>query len=59
MSDEDFYEEDEDPRKIEAIWNRPGKKGRTVKRPRDLNQRAASIVGQVVASNERNARDEA
>lgn len=34
MSDADFYEEDEPASKIEKIWNRPGKKGRTVKPPR-------------------------
>lgn len=33
MIDNDFYEEDEDPQKIEEIWNRLGKKGRTVKPP--------------------------
>lgn len=52
MDDEDdFYEEDEPVEKIEAIWNRPGKKGRTVK-PRDTNQRAAAVVGEVIQRTE-------
>lgn len=29
MNDEDFFKEDEPAAKVEAIWNRPGKKGRT------------------------------
>lgn len=40
--DEDFFVEDEDPIKIEQAWNRPGKKGRTVKpsqrRPLDIEK---------------------
>ena len=52
MSDADFFKEDEPAAKVEAIWNRPGKKGRTVKPPRDLNQRAKSIVDRVVEKSE-------
>ncbi len=44
MSDtSDFYEEDEPAEKIREAFER-GTKGRTGKRPRDLNQLAASIV---------------
>jgi len=39
---------DDDPRKIEAAWNRPGKKGRTVKPRRDANQRAAAVTAAVI-----------
>lgn len=44
MSDgSDFYEDDEPVEKIRAAFER-GEKGRTAKRPRDLNRMAASIV---------------
>lgn len=39
----EFYEDDEPVEKIRAAFER-GEKGRTAKRPRDLNRMAASIV---------------
>jgi hypothetical protein len=39
----DFYEDDEPPEKVHAAFER-GEKGLTAKRPRDVNQMAASIV---------------
>lgn len=47
MSDDttDFYEDDEPPEKVRAAFER-GEKGFTARRPRDVNQLAASIVGE-------------
>ncbi len=44
--DDDFYVEDESPEEFRAGWQR-GEKGVT-KGPRDLNQRAKSIVDRAV-----------
>lgn len=45
MSDQptDFYEDDEPVEKVRAAFER-GEKGLTARRPRDVNQMAASIV---------------
>lgn len=50
MSDQDFYEDDESVEKIRGAFAK-GEKGLTA-RPRDLNQRAASIVGAVAERTE-------
>lgn len=46
-TDGDFYEDDEPAEEIQAAFER-GEKGVT-KRPRDLNQRAKSVVDRAVA----------
>ncbi len=47
MSDESVYEDDEPIEDLRAAWN-SGEKGTTLG-PRDLNQRAKSIVDRAVA----------
>lgn len=47
MSDREFYEDDEPIEDVAAAWN-AGEKG-TTSGPRDLNQRAKSIVDRAVA----------
>lgn len=49
--DDDFYEDDEPIEKIRADFA-AGEKGVTVSR-KDLNQRAASIVGEIAERSER------
>ncbi len=47
MGDDEFYEGDESVEDLRAAWN-AGEKG-TTSGPRDLNQRAKSIVDRAVA----------
>jgi hypothetical protein len=47
MGQDDFYEDDEPVEDVQAAW-RQGEGGHT-KGPRDLNQRAKSIVDQAVS----------
>jgi hypothetical protein len=47
MADDEFYEDDEPIKDVRAAWN-AGEKG-TTSGPRDLNQRAKSIVERAVA----------
>lgn len=57
MNDDDFYEDDEPIEKIRADFA-AGEKGVTVGR-HDLNQRAAAIAAQMIASSEADDDDHA